>query len=67
MKKFVVLISLLIFGNVIFAQDATGDKWKNGGTCALQFSQAAMKNWMAGGVNAMALNFGFNYFMNYEV
>lgn len=66
MKKLVVILLVLIIGVTLFAQDDVTPKWKNGGTGGLQFSQAALKNWMAGGENAMALNLSFNYFMDYQ-
>lgn len=66
MKKLVVILLVLIIGVTLFAQDDVTPKWKNGGTGGLQFSQAALKNWMAGGENAMALNLSFKYFMDYQ-
>ena len=65
MKKLIAVLIILMLSVPMFAQEDVLDKWKNGGMGALQFSQAAMKNWMAGGENALALNFNFNYHINY--
>ena len=66
MKKLWALLLIPMFVVVLFAQENVVEKWKNGGKGNLQFSQAALKNWVAGGENALALNVGFNYFMNYK-
>jgi hypothetical protein len=66
MKKLQYVLFILIFAGISYAQETTGDKWTNGGTGALQFSQAALKNWMAGGENALALNASLKYHVNYE-
>lgn len=66
MKKLLITLFVLLQAISLFAQETEVDKWKNGGMGGLQFSQAALKNWMAGGENAMALNLSFKYFMNYE-
>ncbi len=66
MKKLLIILLILIIAVYSFAEDKVTDKWKNGGQGALQFSQAAMKNWTAGGENALALSAYFNYFMNYK-
>lgn len=66
MKKLLIMLVVLLLSVTLFAQETEVEKWKNGGMGALQFSQAAMINWKAGGDNATALNFNFNYFVNYK-
>ena len=66
MKKIIITLLALILAVTMFAQDDSVEKWENGGAAGLQFSQAALKNWMAGGQNALALNTSFNYFFNYK-
>ena len=66
MKKLFMILFVSMLVAITFAEDDVVVKWKNGGQGALQFSQAALKNWTAGGENALSLNTFLNYFMNYK-
>lgn len=66
MKKLLMILFVLILTIFAFAEEDVVAKWKNRGQGALQFSQAALKNWTAGGENALSLNMIFNYFVNYK-
>ncbi len=69
MKRIFWLFSILSISVFTFAQDADKEEkeegWKKGATFNLNFSQAAMDNWAAGGENAIAGNALFDGFANY--
>jgi hypothetical protein len=68
MKRMIAILVTLVFTlSFAVAEDTEKVHWKNGGQGALQFSQAALKNWTAGGDNALSLNVLFNYFINYQI
>lgn len=73
MKKFlIVLLSVLLCGTLVFAQEAAdssakkkNENWKLGGAAALNFSQVSFKNWAGGGDPSISGNVFFNAFANY--
>ena len=65
MKK--LLIILLLFPFVVFAQDAVKDTlWKTSATATLNFSQVTLTNWAAGGKSSMSGLFMVNYAAKYK-
>ncbi len=68
MKK-LLLLHLLLFSFIGFAQDAdtTGVKegWTKSGKITLLINQSAFSNWQAGGDNNFAGNINLNYDINY--
>ncbi len=78
MKKFyqtTLVISLLLLGNNLFAQDAadttatgadTVKIWDIGGLISLNFNQSTFTNWAAGGDNTVGLSLFYKPFFNYN-
>lgn len=74
MKTKALLITILFFSTIIFAQDKDKKKeipqrtWIPAGIAGLNISQISLSNWTQGGENALAFvlygNFGLNYFDN---
>ncbi len=72
MKAKVLLITILFFSTIIFAQEKDKKKevpqrtWIPAGVAGLNISQIALSNWTQGGEDALAFvaygNFGLNYF-----
>ena len=73
MKKFLlVLLSVLLSGTLVFAQEAAdssakkkNENWKLGGAASLNFSQVSFRNWAGGGEPSISGNMFFNAFANY--
>jgi len=69
MKK-IMILSLLLFGMTLQAQEDKEDKkpiegWNNFGNISLMLNQASFDNWIKGGDNSLALNGLINYNFNY--
>ena len=68
MKK-LLLLSLLLFSFIGFAQDAdttaVKEGWTKSGKITLLINQSAFSNWQAGGDNNFAGNINLNYDINY--
>lgn len=64
MKKLICILAVFIITNSIYAQQDT--VWRRGGLLALNFAQATLTNWAAGGQNSIAGNSIVNYFANYK-
>ncbi len=68
MKKIPVFIGLTLCCFITFAQEADEkpqEAWTTKGNFSLLFNQSAFSNWIAGGENSVAGNFGINYDFNY--
>ncbi|MCD4746137.1 MAG: DUF3078 domain-containing protein [Bacteroidales bacterium] len=65
MKKIIVLVFTILFINCANAQK-TDTSWTKGGEGALNFSQASLSNWAAGGENSISANAYLNLFINYK-
>lgn len=69
MKKLVLvlIISGISIGMVLGQDTAEQDtSWKKGGFFGLQFGQASLSHWAAGGSDNIALNSSLNLFANFE-
>jgi len=65
MKK--LLVILLLFPSILFAQDAVKDTlWNTSTTATINFSQVSLTNWAAGGKSSMSGLFMFKYDANYK-
>ncbi len=70
MKTKTLLIAMLFFSSILFAQDKKKEvpqrTWIPAGVAGLNISQIALSNWTQGGEDALAFvvygNFGLNYF-----
>lgn len=68
MKK-VILVLLVAFScSLTFAQDKVKDTsyWAKSGKITFLLNQSAFSNWLSGGENNLAGNFGVNYSINYK-
>lgn len=73
MKKFNILITLLMGFNIISGQtgndtttDSIKDGWTTSGKITLLVNQSAFSNWQAGGDNNLAGNVSVNYDFDYK-
>ncbi len=78
MKKITLILLLFISAGLASAQVTDGEEtlkklntdsiygWHFGGVAALNFSQTALKNWSAGGLNSIALNAMSSMYGNYR-
>lgn len=69
-KLFMAILSFFLMADCVMAQNSEVAKkdtsyWKHSGVVGVNFSQAALVNWVAGGENSVALNFNFNGALNY--
>jgi len=66
MKNILFTIAILV-GLTSFAQDkkeTPKSNWKKGGNITFLLNQSSFSNWVAGGDNSVAVNFGLNYDFN---
>ncbi len=67
MKKIGLIILCAMFTLSAFAQEKKETShWKKGGLVSLTFSQTSLKNWAAGGDDAISSNLLLNLFANYK-
>ena len=73
MKKLILIVAVLVNSALLFAQvDSSASKepvdtsWKHGGTINLNFNQAKLTNWAAGGQSSVAFGSVINLNANYE-
>jgi len=67
MKKILFIFAFLV-GFTTIAQDkkdAPTSNWKKAGNVSFLFNQSSFSNWVSGGDNTVAVNFGINYDFNY--
>lgn len=67
MKKLTIILILLV-ALTVNAQDKKDEKksnWKKSGTVSFLMNQSSFSNWIAGGDNSIAGNFGLNYDFNF--
>jgi len=65
-KKLFLLSVLFLAALSLGAQSDTMRSWEHGGNAHMMISQAAYSNWVAGGQNTVAVNFGTRLFLNYK-
>lgn len=69
MKKYVVLILMILTLTNLFAQDKVEEKkdgWVRTGNFSFLLNQSTFSNWQAGGENNLSGNLGVNYDFNYK-
>jgi len=69
MKKMLIIISLIFFTNVLFAQNKVEEKrdtlWTPKGIVGINLSQVSFSNWSQGGQNSLAFTLFSNLGLNY--
>ena len=67
MKKFSLIVALAIY-SLGFSQEETktDSNWKKSGVFTAIANQSTFNNWIAGGVNNLAVNANINYDFNYK-
>jgi len=65
MKKLILILSIVIHGLMVQAQEDTTKIWKIDGSNKLTIGNIALSNWNAGGENATNFQLAFDYQFNY--
>jgi len=67
MKKILFFVTITI-STLVFSQEETKTEpnWKKGGVFSVVANQSTFNNWIAGGVNNLAINANINYDFNYK-